>query len=135
AYLQSAITEEEAHERYKYATPMRKSGLKIVVLASNHDLYSNKRLMEAGEMRGHTMRFVNVKYCYMNIGAESSAVHYRGGKTLDKIDAVIPRLRPSMTFYGCAVTRQFQTQGAFCLNESVAIARSRDKLRALQLLA
>jgi len=71
----------------------------------------------------------------MNISSSSPEVHYRGGELLEGVDAVIPRIKPSMTFYGCAVARQFQSIGAFCLNDSVSIARSRDKLRSLQLLS
>ncbi len=112
-----------------------RSGLHILVLGSNPDLYSNQRLIEAGQARGHTMRFVNVKYCYMNINSAEAKIHYRGGEILDEVDAVIPRLRPSMTFYGCAVTRHFEAAGVFCLNDAAAIARSRDKLRSLQMLA
>ena len=62
-------------------------------------------------------------------------MHYRGGELLDEVDAVIPRIRPALTFYGCAVARQLQSMGAYCLNDSVSIARSRDKLRSLQLLS
>ena len=112
-----------------------RKGLHILVLGSNPDLYSNQRLIEAGMRRGHTMRFVNVKYCYMNINSAEAKIHYRGGEILDEVDAVIPRLRPSMTFYGCAVTRHFEAAGVFCLNDAAAIARSRDKLRSLQMLA
>ena len=134
SFRQSEMNDEQAKSFYKTPKP-KKGRLRILVLASNSHLYSNRRLMEAGEQRGHEMRFINVKYCYMNISALKPVVHYRGGQLLDKVDAVIPRLRPSITFYGCAVTRQFQMQGAFCLNEASAIARSRDKLRSLQMLA
>lgn len=109
--------------------------MRIVVLASNRDLYSNQRLLEAGKKRGHDMRFINISYCYMNISSEKPKVHYRGGELLDKVDAIIPRIKPSITFYGAAVARQFQTMGVYCLNDSVAVARSRDKLRSLQLLS
>jgi ribosomal protein S6--L-glutamate ligase len=120
---------------YYPATPPRQTGLRIVVLASNPELYSNKRLLEAGQDRGHDMRFVNISQCYMNISPTSPEVHYRGGELLHQVDAVIPRIRPSMTFYGCAVVRQFQSTGAYCQNDSVAIAKSRDKLRSLQILS
>ncbi|MFW0776738.1 MAG: 30S ribosomal protein S6--L-glutamate ligase [Rickettsiales bacterium] len=113
----------------------KRDGLKIVLLASNPDLYSNKRIIEAGEERGHEMRFINIRQCYMNISSSSPEVHYRGGELLKDVDAIIPRIKPSMTFYGCAVARQFQSIGAFCLNDSVSVARSRDKLRSLQLLS
>jgi ribosomal protein S6--L-glutamate ligase len=125
--------EREVETHYNTVQP-RKDGLKIMLLASNPELYSNKRLMEAGEERGHEMRFINIRQCYMNISASSPEVHYRGGELLN-VDAVIPRIKPSMTFYGCAVTRQFESIGAFCLNDSVSIARSRDKLRSLQMLS
>ena len=81
------------------------------------------------------MRFVNISQCYMNMSSSNPQIFYRGGQLLNNADAIIPRIRPSMTFYGCAVARQFETTGAFCLNDSISIARSRDKLRSLQMLA
>ncbi len=134
SFLISETNDKEARNLYK-STISKKASLNIVLLASDSDLYSNRRIMEAGELRGHNMKFINVRYCYMNISANEPMVCYRGGENLANIDAVIPRLRPSMTFYGCAVTRQFQAAGAFTLNEAVAITRSRDKLRSLQMLA
>ena len=119
-----------------YGTSERKKdGLRILVLASNPDLYSNRRIIEAGEERGHHMRFVNISQCYMNISSKNPEIHYRGGELLDDVDAVIPRIKPSMTFYGCSITRQFAAIGSYCLNSSVAITRSRDKLRSLQELS
>ncbi|MFT3796353.1 30S ribosomal protein S6--L-glutamate ligase [Flavobacterium sp.] len=112
----------------------RPSGLRIGLLASNPELYSNKRIMEAGMIRGHEMEFLNIKECYMKLDAKLPEIHYRGGKILNKFDAIIPRIRPSMTFYGCALTRQFEALRVFCLNSSNAIAQSRDKLYSLQLL-
>jgi len=111
-----------------------KSGFRIGLLASNPELYSNKRIMEAGEARGHEMHFLNIKECYMKLDATTPEIHYRGGKILDKFDAIIPRIRPSITFYGCALTRQFEGMKVFCLNSSAAITQSRDKLYSLQLL-
>ncbi len=128
------VSAEEVKGHYTTVKP-KKDGLRIVVLASNPNLYSNKRLIEAGEERGHEIRFVNISQCYMNISSQKPEVHYRGGQLLDDVDAVIPRIKPSMTFYGCAVARQFQSTGAYCLNDSVSISRSRDKLRSLQLLS
>lgn len=118
-------------------TPVARNedGLKIVLLASNPELYSNKRIIEAGEERGHEMQFVDIKQCYMNISQESPEVHYRGGVLLDDVDAVIPRIKPAMTFYGCAITRQLGSLGAYCLNNAVSITKSRDKLRSLQELS
>lgn len=126
--------EAEVETFYNTARP-RREGLKIVLLASNPNLYSNKRIMEAGEERGHEMRFVNVRQCYLNISSAKPEVHYRGGELLEDVDAIIPRIKPSMTFYGCAVAKQFQSIGAYCLNDSVSIACSRDKLHSLQLLS
>jgi len=122
-------------EKHYNKVASKKDGLKIVLLASNPELYSNRRIMEAGEERGHEIRFINIRQCYMNISSLRPEIHYRGGEVLDGIDAVIPRIKPSMTFYGCAVARQFQTVGTYCLNDSVSISRSRDKLRSLQLLS
>lgn len=133
SYCIKEISPEKAERFYKKART-RKQGLNLILLASNADLYSNKRIIEAAEMRGHKIKFVNVKYCYINISPENASIHYRGGETLEA-DAVIPRLRPSMTFYGCAVVRQFENTGTYCLNDSLAITRSRDKLRSLQMLA
>ncbi len=111
-----------------------KKDMKIGVLASNPNLYSNRRIIEAGEERGHEMVFPNIKHCYMKMDAGNPEVHYRGGKVLNDLNAVIPRIRPSMTFYGCALTRQFESMGVFCLNTAEAITQSRDKLHSLQLL-
>ncbi len=112
-----------------------KKGLKIGVLASNPELYSNKRIMEAGEERGHEMIFLNAEHCYMKLDSVNPEVRYRGGTILNDLDAVIPRIKPSMTFYGCALLRQFESKGIFCMNDAASIAQSRDKLFASQLLA
>jgi ribosomal protein S6--L-glutamate ligase len=110
------------------------TGLKIGLLASNPNLYSNKRIMEAGEQRGHDIRFYNIQDCYMKLDDETPEVHYRGGKIINELDAVIPRIRPSATFYGCALTRQFESMGVYTQNSSLSISQSRDKLFSLQLL-
>jgi len=111
-----------------------KSNLHIGLLASNPDLYSNQRIIEVGEARGHTMHFLNLKQCYMKMDAESPEALYRGGKSLSMIDAVIPRIRPSMTFYGCALTRHFESIGKYALNSAESITHSRDKLFSMQLM-
>jgi len=109
--------------------------MKIALLSQGADkLYSNKRLIEAAEQRGHDIRVINTLQCYMDIATDKPCVHFRG-KELDYFDAVIPRIGASITFYGCAVLRQFEMMGTYPLNESVAIPRSRDKLRSLQILA
>ena len=112
----------------------QKTGLKIGLLASNKDLYSNQRILEAGDERGHEMVFLNIKQCYMKLDAQEPEVHYRGGKILNDLDAVITRIRPSATFYGCAIARQFESMKIYTVNSSAAIAQSRDKLFSLQLL-
>jgi len=112
----------------------KSSGLKIGLLASNQELYSNQRILEAGQERGHEMVFLNIKQCYMKIDATEPEVHYRGGKILNDLDAVITRIRPSVTFYGCALARQFESMGVYTINSSSAITQSRDKLFSLQLL-
>jgi ribosomal protein S6--L-glutamate ligase len=127
------ISAEELSEYYG-KKEHKKSGLKIGLLASNQELYSNQRIMEAGEERGHEMVFLNIKQCYMKIDALEPEAHYRGGKILDDLDAVITRIRPSLTFYGCALARQFEGMNVFTINSSSAVTQSRDKLFSLQLL-
>lgn len=126
----SPETLKELYQNSEKAT----TGLRIGLLASNPELYSNKRIMEAGEMRGHEMHFLNIKECYMKLDAKKPEIHYRGGKILNEFDAIIPRIRPSITFYGCALTRQFEALKVFVLNSATAITQSRDKLYSLQLL-
>jgi len=132
-YLLGQPTPDNLKEVYKNSEKAS-SGLRIGLLASNPELYSNKRIMEAGEMRGHEMHFLNIKECYMKLDATTPEIHYRGGIILNKFDAIIPRIRPSITFYGCALTRQFEALNVYCLNSSTAITQSRDKLFSLQLL-
>lgn len=108
--------------------------MKIAVLASDPSLYSNQRLMEAGRVRGHEMRFVSIRDCYMDITARAPEIHYRGAEILEKFDAIIPRVRPAVTFYACALLRQFEMQKSYLLNGPIAIGRAQDKLRTLQKL-
>jgi ribosomal protein S6--L-glutamate ligase len=108
--------------------------MKIGVLSTNRNLYSTRRIVEAGEERGHEMLVINHKQCYMNITSHNPTVHWKG-ETIEGVDAIIPRIGASVSFYGTAVVRQFEMLGVYSLNESVAITRSRDKLRACQLLA
>jgi ribosomal protein S6--L-glutamate ligase len=110
------------------------TGLRIGLLASDPDLYSNRRIIEAGEERGHEMEFLSIKHCYIKLDGEQPEMHYRGGRILSGFDAVIPRIRPSATFYGCALTRHFEAMNVFCLNSASAISQSRDKLYSMQLL-
>jgi ribosomal protein S6--L-glutamate ligase len=108
--------------------------MKIAVLSRNRELYSTRRLVEAGQARDHEMKVIDPVRCYMNIASYKPSIHY-DGRPLTGFDAVIPRIGASITFYGTAVVRQFEMMGVYTLNESVAISRSRDKLRSLQLLS
>lgn len=108
--------------------------MKIAILSRNTKLYSTRRLKEAAEQRGHTVQVIDVLRAYMNIASHHPTIHYKG-EPLVGFDAVIPRIGASVTFYGAAVLRQFEMMGVYPLNESVAITRSRDKLRSLQLLS
>ncbi len=108
--------------------------MKIAILSRNRRLYSTRRLIEAGEQRGHEVHVFDTLKCYMDIATMRPGIYYKGQR-LEHFDAVIPRIGASITFYGLAVLRQFEMMGTFPLNESVAIGRGRDKLRALQLLS
>ncbi len=108
--------------------------MKMAILSRGSKLYSTRRLLEAGCDRGHEMKIVDTLRCYMNMATAKPSIKYRG-EPLDDFDAVMPRIGASITFYGTAVVRQFEMMGVYAVNESVAIARSRDKLRSMQLLA
>ena len=108
--------------------------MKILILSRNKNLYSTRRIFNAGINRGHEVRVVDYLRCYMNITSRKPTVYY-GGESLEKADAVIPRIGASQTFYGTAVVRQFETMGSYCVNSSEAITSSRDKLKSLQILA
>ena len=108
--------------------------MKIAILSRNRKLYSTERLVTAALERGHEVRVLDTLKCYMDIATAKPGIYYRGER-LEHYDAVIPRIGASITAYGMAVLRQFEMMGSFPLNESVAIGRSRDKLRSLQLLS
>jgi ribosomal protein S6--L-glutamate ligase len=108
--------------------------MRIAILSRNASLYSTRRFVEACKERDHDVDVLNTLKCYMDIAAHRPSVHYRG-KEIEPYDAVIPRIGASVTFYGASVLRQFEMMGAYPLNESVAITRSRDKLRSLQIMA
>lgn len=108
--------------------------MKIGILSRNRRLYSTSSLVNAAEARGHEVKVINYVKCSMNITSHRPAI-YLGADALEGFDAVIPRIGASQTFFGTAVVRQFEMMGVYSLNESVAISRSRDKLRSLQLLA
>src|SRR5438067_308652 len=102
--------------------------MRIGILSRDPKLYSTRRLIEAAEVRGHEVEVIDVLKCYMNITANQPSVHYK--KRMLTFDAIIPRIGASVTAYGTAVLRQFEVAGVYSVNESIAISRSRDKLRA-----
>jgi len=108
--------------------------MRIAILSRNENLYSTARLKQAGEARGHQIDVIDTLHCDIDIASNNPKIRYMG-EELPQYDAVIPRIGASITFYGTAVVRQFEMMGTFCINESVAISRSRDKLRSLQLLS
>ncbi|WP_341658734.1 30S ribosomal protein S6--L-glutamate ligase [Vibrio sp.] len=108
--------------------------MKIGILSRNAQLYSTQRLIEAAQNRGHEVKVIDALRCYMNINSDKPQIHFKG-EELSGFDAVIPRIGASVTFYGTAVLRQFEMMGVYPVNESVAITRSRDKLRSMQLLS
>lgn len=107
--------------------------MRIAILSNGNANYSTKRLVEEAEERGHKVKVVKYRNCYMSLDEKHPNVHYRG-KILSGFDAVIPRIANSMTRYGCAVVRQLEMQGAWMASSSIAITRARDKLRSQQIL-
>lgn len=108
--------------------------MKIAILSRRPQLYSTRRLVEAAKERGHTIRVIDTLRCYMNITSHHPTIHYKG-ESLEGFDVVIPRIGASITFYGAAVLRQFEMMNVATINSSLAITRSRDKLRSFQLFS
>ncbi|NRD21987.1 30S ribosomal protein S6--L-glutamate ligase [Winogradskyella litoriviva] len=108
--------------------------MNIVILSRNPELYSTRRLVEEAEKRGHSVEIIDPLKCDIIIEKEKPTIYYRD-RYLDYVDAVIPRIGASVTFYGCAVVRQFEEMGVFTIASSDAILRSRDKLKSLQRLS
>lgn len=108
--------------------------MKIVILSRNRNLYSTGRLLEAAEKRGHDVEVIDFLNCYMTIEKHNPGI-YHDGRVITGVDAIIPRIGASRTFYGTAVVRQFEMMNVFSVNESQAIVRSRDKLRTMQILS
>lgn len=108
--------------------------MKLAILSRNRKLYSTRRLAEAGEAHGHEVRVIDYVRCHMNIASHRPSIFLNDEELLG-FDAIIPRIGASQTFFGTAVVRQFEMMHVYSVNESVAISRSRDKLRSLQLLA
>ena len=107
--------------------------MKIAILSRSEAIYSTARLKEAAEQRGHEIQVIDYQRCYMNITSDKPTIHHKG-ESLSKFDAIIPRVGAKHTFYGTAIVRQFETMGTYTINPSIAITRSRDKLRSHQLL-
>ena len=108
--------------------------MKIAVLSANSRLYSTRRIVEAGEERGHKMLVVDHSKCDLVIEKKKPQVYYRS-EPLQGVDAIIPRIGASITFYGTAVVRQFEMMKVFSATESQALVRSRDKLRCMQIMS
>ena len=108
--------------------------MNIAILSKGPGNYSTKRLKEEALKRGHTVRVINYTKCYVTLERNNPVIHYKG-KEIRNIDAVIPRIASSLTKYGSAMVRQFEMQNVFTTTSSIAIVRSRDKLRSMQLLA
>ncbi|MBR3256452.1 RimK family alpha-L-glutamate ligase [Candidatus Saccharibacteria bacterium] len=108
--------------------------MRLAILSNGNANYSTKRLVEEAEKRGHEVKVIKYKNCYLSLNEKHPDVYYRG-KKLEKFDAVLPRISNNMTRYGCAVVRQFEMQGVYTSATSVAITRARDKLRAAQIFA
>ncbi|MHA7827438.1 MAG: 30S ribosomal protein S6--L-glutamate ligase [Roseovarius sp.] len=131
-FMQPELSYDVYHTaKMRHQAPAR--ALRICVL-SREDNYSTRRLVEEGEKRGHSVEVINTTRCYMAINAMAPEVHY-DGKRLPRFDAVIPRIGASITPYGTAIIRQFETIGTYCVNSSAGITSSRDKLYAHQLMA
>jgi ribosomal protein S6--L-glutamate ligase len=113
---------------------MKKRKLRMAILSANPKLYSTQRIKEAGEKRGHEMLIVNHTKCDLLIQGNNPQVYYKG-QELQGIDAIIPRIGASVTFYGAAVIRQFEMMKVFAATSSQSLVRSRDKLRSLQILS
>lgn len=108
--------------------------MKIAVLSTVKTLYSTQRLVAAAQQRGHECVVMDHRQCYVGIQQGSPSIHYKGQDVSD-IDAIIPRIGASLTFYGSAIVRQFEVMGVISANPSQAITRSRDKLRCMQILS
>lgn len=108
--------------------------MKIAILSNGPGNHSTKRLKEVAEKRGHEVEVIKYRECYASIELGRPTVSYRG-EELGGFDAIIPRIASNMTRYGTAIVRQLEVQGVYSISSSIAIARTRDKLRSMQLLA
>jgi len=132
--------EEEARKAMELERDLQKlknknsSGMKIAILSKGPGNYSTKRLKEEAERRGHNVRIINYAKCYVTLESGKPVVRYQG-ESLQEIDVIIPRIAANLTGYGASIVRQFEMQNVFTTTTSIAIVRSRDKLRSTQLLA
>jgi ribosomal protein S6--L-glutamate ligase len=108
--------------------------MKIAILSKGNANYTTKRLKEEALARGHDVQVINYAKCYVTLESGSPVVRYKG-RDLSDFDAIIPRIATNLTKYGTSIVRQFEMQGSFTTAKSIAIVRSRDKLRSMQLLA
>ncbi|MGK0186406.1 MAG: ribosomal protein S6--L-glutamate ligase [Verrucomicrobiales bacterium] len=129
----SLMNTEPKEEPAVEKTTVAPTPLKIGILSRNRNLYSTKSMAEAAQKRGHDVRVIDYLKCHMDITSNRPRI-FLGDESLE-FDAVIPRIGASHTFFGTAVVRQFEMRNTYSVNESVAISRSRDKLRSLQLLS
>jgi len=127
--LDYAVYKKRQGKKNKPRRPLR-----IAILTQEPGNYSNRRMIEAAEKRGHVIETIETSRCYMAINNHKPEVHY-DRKALPRYDAVIPRIGSRLTFYGMAVVRQFESMGVYCINQAAAIGASRDKLLAHQILA
>ncbi len=134
ASFQQPLLDYTAYKKRRTKKIATKRPLRIAILTQAPNNYSNRRMIEAAEARGHVVDCIHTSRCYMSINAHKPEVHY-DGKALPRYDAIIPRIGSSMTFYGMAVVRQFEAMGVYCLNKAAPIGQSRDKLLAHQVLA
>ncbi|WP_409433527.1 30S ribosomal protein S6--L-glutamate ligase [Litorimonas sp. RW-G-Af-16] len=132
--FQQPILDYSAYKKPQRKKSIPKRPLRIAILTQEPSNYSNRRMIEAGEARGHVVDCIETSRCYMAINAHKPEVYY-DGKALPRYDAVIPRIGARLTFYGMAVVRQFESMGVYCVNRSASIGASRDKLLAHQVLA
>lgn len=132
------LAEEAMHsarlERELWAVPKKAGSLKIAILSKGPGNYSTKRLKQEALARGHEVRVINYAKCYVTLESNKPVVRYQGESLYD-IDVIIPRIAANLTSYGASIVRQFEMQNVMTTTTSIAIVRSRDKLRSTQLLA
>ena len=132
--FQQPVLTYDVYRKKQVRKSIPKRPLRIGILTQSPGNYSNRRMIEAAEARGHVIDCIYTSRCYMAINAHKPEVHY-DGKPLPRYDAIIPRIGTSLTFYGMAVVRQFEAMGVYCLNKAAPIGASRDKLLAHQVLS